>query len=159
MNAANVIAYMDSLWVQLIRGRDKPDLIVADNNSYRYYMQAMQAIQRVSEAAPDLAQAGYSSLKFADGTDVVLDGGYQGQSNDPLPYQTSGSTTAVGGAASNTMHFLNTNYLHWRPHSARNMVPLDPDRFSINQDAMVRLVGWAGNMTISNCFLQGIITT
>ena len=29
----------------------------------------------------------------------------------------------------------NTKYLHWRPHSRRNMVPLDPDRFSINQDA------------------------
>lgn len=29
----------------------------------------------------------------------------------------------------------NTKYLHWRPHSRRNMVPLDPDRFSVNQDA------------------------
>ena len=38
----------------------------------------------------------------------------------------------------------NTKYLHWRPHARRNMVPLDPDRFSINQDAMVRLIGWAG---------------
>jgi hypothetical protein len=30
------------------------------------------------------------------------------------------------------------------------MVPLDPDRFSVNQDAMIRLIGWAGNMTLSN---------
>jgi hypothetical protein len=29
----------------------------------------------------------------------------------------------------------NTKYIHWRPHARRNMVPLDPDRFSINQDA------------------------
>ena len=40
----------------------------------------------------------------------------------------------------------NTKYLHWRPHARRNMVPLDPDRFSINQDAMIRLIGWAGNI-------------
>jgi len=26
----------------------------------------------------------------------------------------------------------NTKYIHWRPHSRRNMVPLDPDRFSVN---------------------------
>jgi hypothetical protein len=52
----------------------------------------------------------------------------------------------------------NTKYIFWRPHARRNMVPLDPDRFSVNQDAMVRLIGWAGNMTLSNGFLQGILT-
>ena len=46
-----------------------------------------------------------------------------------------------------------------QPHAERNMVPLRPDRFSLNQDAMVRLLGWAGNMTISNSFLQGVLTT
>ena len=29
---------------------------------------------------------------------------------------------------------------------------------SVNQDAMVKLVAWAGNMTMSNSFLQGVIT-
>jgi hypothetical protein len=57
------------------------------------------------------------------------------------------------------MYFLNTKYIFWRPHSARNMVPLDPDRFSVNQDAMIRLIGWAGNMTVSNSFLQGVLTS
>ena len=32
------------------------------------------------------------------------------------------------------------------------------DRFSVNQDAMVKLMGWAGNMTLSNAFLQGVLT-
>ena len=158
-NPANILQYMDSLWVQLVRGRDNPDLIVADNNMYRYYLQSLQAIQRIqsSGGAPDLAEAGYTSLKYMD-SDVVLDGGFQGFSTDPLPPELSSSTSAVGGTPSNTMYFLNTNYIHWRPHSQRNMVPLDPDRFSVNQDAMVRLLGWAGNMTLSNAFLQGVIT-
>jgi hypothetical protein len=56
-------------------------------------------------------------------------------------------------------YFLNTNYIYLRPHRDRNMVPLDPDRFSVNQDAMVKLVGWAGNMCLSNAFLQGVMTT
>ena len=56
------------------------------------------------------------------------------------------------------MYFLNTDYIFLRPHRDRNMVPLDPDRFSVNQDAMVKLVAWAGNLTTSNRFLQGVIT-
>lgn len=157
-SAANILAYMDSMWVQLIRGRDFPDLIVADNNMYKYYLQALQSIQRIQTdgGAPDLAEAGYQSLKYMN-ADVVLDGGYQGQAGDPLPFELSTSTNSIGGAPSNTMYFLNTNYIHWRPHARRNMVPLDPDRFSVNQDAMVRLLGWAGNMTISNAFLQGVL--
>lgn len=159
-NAANILSYMDQLWVQLVRGRDFPDLIIADNNMYRFYLQALQAIQRIttdSGNAPELAEAGYQSLKYMN-SDVVLDGGFQGFANDPLPTEISGSGTAVGGTPVNTMYFANTNYLHWRPHAQRNMVPLDPDRFSVNQDAMVRLLGWAGNMTLSNAFLQGKLT-
>lgn len=158
-NAGNILQYMNRLWTQLVRGRDFPDLIVADNTMYTFFLQAMQAIQRVSidGGAPDLVESGFMSLKFLN-SDVVLDGGYQGQADDPIPFQTSTDTSAVGGVQTGFMYFLNTNYIHFRPHSARNMVPLDPDRFSVNQDAMVRILGWAGNMTISNCFLQGVIT-
>lgn len=136
LSSSTILSQMDALWVQLIRGRDAPDLIIADNVMYRYYLNALQAIQRITteSAAPDMAEAGYQSLKYIT-CDVVLDGGFQGFSTDPLPPQVSTSSSAVGGAPSTTMYFLNTKYLHWRPHSRRNMVPLDPDRFSINQDA------------------------
>lgn len=160
LSAATILGQMDALWVQLVRGRDMPDLIIADNTTYRYYLQSLQAIQRIQteNGAPDMAEYGFSSLKYLQ-SDVVLDGGFQGFSTDPLPPQVSSSTSAVGGAPSTTMYFLNTKFLHWRPHSRRNMVPLDPDRFSINQDAMIKLIGWAGNMTLSNAFLQGVLTT
>lgn len=157
-SAANIQAYMDSLWVQLIRGRDAPDLIVADNTMYKFYLQSMQAIQRVTDSNADVAKLGFQTLKY-NTADVVLDGGYQGQSSDPLPFKVSTDTSAVGGVPTGFMYFLNTMYLHYRPHARRNMVPLDPDRFSMNQDAMVRLLGWAGNFTLSNAFLQGLIST
>lgn len=158
LSSATILQQMDGLWVKLIRGRDAPDLIIADNVTYRYYLNALQAIQRITQesSAADMAEAGFQSLKYIT-CDVVLDGGFQGFSGDPLPSQTSASSSAVGGAPSTTMYFLNTKYLHWRPHARRNMVPLDPDRFSINQDAMIRLIGWAGNMTLSNAFLQGVL--
>jgi hypothetical protein len=159
LSSASILQQMDALWVTLVRGRDYPDLIVADNVTYRYYLNALQAIQRIGpeSRAPDMAEYGFTTLKYLQ-ADVVLDGGFQGFAADPLPPQTSTSGTAVGGMPSTQMYFLNTKYLFWRPHARRNMVPLDPDRFSVNQDAMIRLIGWAGNMTISNAFLQGVLT-
>ena len=155
--AANIQAYMDSIWVTLVRGRDSPDLIVADNNYYKLYWQSLQAIQRIASenGSGEHGALGFQSLKY-NTADVVLDGGFQGYSTDPFPGETS-SGNGLGGVPSSTMYFVNTKYLHWRPHARRNMVPLDPDRFSVNQDAMVKLMGWAGNMTLSNAFLQGVL--
>jgi hypothetical protein len=134
--SSNIQSYMNRVWLQVVRGTDRPDLIIADNNYYRLYWESLQAIQRITST--DMAEAGFSSLKFMD-ADVVFDGGYG------------------GNAPSNHMYFLNTNYLFWRPHTDRNMVPLDPDRFSVNQDAMVKLIAFAGNMTTSNRFLQAVL--
>lgn len=135
--SANIQSYMNRVYVQLIRGADKPDLIVADNNYWRLYLESLQAIQRIQ--SDELAQAGFDSLKYM-GADVVLDGG------------------VGGGAGTNTMYFLNTDYIYFRPHSDRNFVPLGDDRFAVNQDAMVKLIGFAGNMTVSNRRLQAILT-
>ena len=51
----------------------------------------------------------------------------------------------------------NTDYIYFRPHVDRNMVPLDPDRHSTNQDATVKLIGFAGTMTCSNRFMQAVM--
>lgn len=138
--AANIISYMTRVYVQLVRGTDKPDLLVADNNYWRLYHDALQAIQRIGDDS-DMGKAGWQTLKFMN-ADVVLDGGYQG---------------TTGGAPSNHMYFLNTDYLFFRPHRDRNFAPLDPDRFAVNQDAMVKLIGFAGQLTASNCRLQGVL--
>lgn len=157
--SANIQRYMNSLWKQLVRGRDMPDLIVADGNYWQLYLESLQAIQRIQteDRAPDLAEIGFQTLKYMS-ADVVLDGGFQGFATDPFVPDIAGGT-AVGGAPANTMYFLDTKYIHWRPHADRDMVPLDPKRFSVNQDAMVQLMGWAGNMTLSCAFLQGVLTS
>ena len=125
---------MQQLWVKTVRNRDMVDLIAADNNFYSLYWDSLQDQQRFTNA--ELAKHGFNNLKF-NTADVVLDGG-------------------VGGdAPSNSMYFLNCDYIHWRPHRERDMVPLDPDRFATNQDAMVKLIAWAGNLTLSNASLQG----
>jgi hypothetical protein len=134
--AANIQSYMNRVYVQLVRGADRPDLIVADNNYWRLYLESLQAIQRIS--SDSLAEAGFDSLKYMN-SDVVLDGGYG------------------GGAPTNTMYFLDTDYIYFRPHTDRFFTPLGDDRFAVNQDAMVKLIGFAGNMTVSARKLQGIL--
>jgi hypothetical protein len=140
VSALNIQKYMTSLAIQLVRGNDKADLIVADNNYYSLYVQSLQAIQRIT--SEESAAGGFASLKFYGGgtsADVVLDGG-------------------VGNACTaNHMFFLNTNYIFLRPHKERNFVPIGGERQAINQDAIVKLYGWAGNLTCSNSFLQGVL--
>jgi hypothetical protein len=134
--SANIQSYMNKLWFKTIRGSDHPDLIMADNLYYGFYLQSLQAIQRIT--SDEMAQAGFTSLKYMN-ADVVLDGGFG------------------GGAPSNTMYFLNTDYIYLRPHSQRNFVEIGGDRVNPNQDALVKLLGWMGNMTVSNSFLQGVL--
>jgi hypothetical protein len=135
VSAANIRSYLNQLMFQQTRGTDKPDLITMDNNYYGFLMESLQAQQRFSEDA-ELAKAGFTTLKFG-GADVILDGG-QG-----------------GNCPANRAYVLNTRYIHFRPHRDRNFTMLDPKRFATNQDAEVRIIAFAGNLTLSNAFLQG----
>lgn len=127
---------MDAMYLSLSRGTDKPDLIVADDTMYSLYEQGLTPLQRFSD--PKLADAGFQTLKYK-GTDVIYDGGQGG--NCPAGH----------------MYFLNTNYIYLRPHKDRNMKVIGGDRMAINQDALYKIIGWAGNMTMSNAALQGVL--
>ncbi len=139
VTAANIQTYMNHVYLLCVRGADAPDLLIADNTYFKAYWASLQAIQRIQSDSS--ASAGFKTLQYM-GADVVYDGS---------------SGAAQGGCPANHMYFLNTNYIHFRPHSKRNFVPLNPDRFSVNQDAMVKLIGFAGNMTLSNAMLQGVL--
>lgn len=127
---------MNTLYLRTKRNADGPDLWVADDTYFQYYWSSLQQIQRLTD--DKMASAGFQNLEFM-GAPVVPDGG-------------------VGGdAPTNHMYALNCKYLHYRPHKDRNFVPIGGERFSTNQDAIVKLIGWAGNMTVSNRSLQGVI--
>lgn len=139
-SAANIQSYMNRVAIQLVRGMDRPDMIVAGNDYYRFYLESLQAIQRIT--SEDSAAAGFTSLKYMGAglnCDVFLDGG-------------------IGGSlATDRMYFLNTKYIFLRPHRDRNFVPIGGDRQSVNQDATVRLIGWAGNLTCSGAQFNGVL--
>jgi hypothetical protein len=142
VSAANIQQYMTALALRCVRGPDKPDLWVADTTYFAYYVNSLQAIQRVTSDGGGSAGAGFASIKFYGGgmaADVVMDGGI-------------GSN-----ATANHMWALNTKYIHFRPHKDRNFVPIGGERQAVNQDAIVKLYGWAGNLTCSGAQFQGVL--
>ncbi len=134
-DATTLLADMNSLWAKTVRGMDRTDLIMMDNTVWEEYVARLQAQQRFN--SPEVGNLGFPTIKFMD-ADVVLDGG-------------------IGGfAPAGTAFFLNCDYLHYRPHSDRNMVPLSPNRrYATNQDAEVQILAWAGNLTTSGAQFQG----
>lgn len=135
VSSSNIKKYMNNIYLSLIRNNDAPDIIIADNNYYQAYLESLQDIQRITNEK--MAQAGFATIKYMN-ADVVLDGGIGG--NCPV----------------NHMYFLNTNYIFLRPHKEREMATSDVRR-SLNQDAEVRFIFWAGNMTCSGLKFQGVL--
>jgi hypothetical protein len=130
---AQIKSEMNDLWLACIRGTDKPDCIVADATFYALYEGGLQDYQRFQSA--EEANQGFENIRYKT-ADVFYD--------DQCP--------------ASHMYFLNTDYLYLRPHRDRQFVPL-MKRESINQDAIVQPVVWAGNMTCSNRSLQGVLYT
>ncbi len=127
---------MDKMYMSLNRGTDKPDMIITGNDLYSLFEQSLTAQQRFTDSK--LAESGFEALRFK-GADVVCDGG-QG-----------------GCCPEDRMYFLNSNYLYLRSHQDRNMKVIGGERMAVNQDAIYKIIGWAGNMTMSNAALQGVL--
>ena len=133
MSASNIQAYMDELYLRCTRGTDKPNVITADKTSYKFFWASMQGIQRVWD--DNTASLGFRALDFG-GT--------------PVFYEDSVGIPALH------MYFWNTDYLFFRYAPKRNFMPLPAER-SYNQDALVQLILWAGQLTTSNASLQGVL--
>ena len=132
-SVANVQTDMNTIYLQLVRGADSPDLVIAGTNAYTAFLGSLQAIQRIT--SDDLARSGFTSLQYLN-SDVVFD----------------------SACNTNRMYFLNTDYLRLEVAASRDFVPGEA-KMSVNQDAMVTPMFWSGNLTCSNRALQGVIHT
>ena len=124
---------MNTLYLRCTRGPDKPDLILADSAYYGLFWGSLQAIQRIND--PKRGVAGFQSVAFGS-ADVV----YEDSTEMPA----------------SQMYFINTDYMFFRYAAKRNFTPLERVQ-SINQDAIVQLITFAGNLTCSNFSLQGTL--
>lgn len=119
------------LWLALVRGDDKPDLIVADNNWFGFYESSQVSMKRYTG---NDAVGGFPSLKYKS-ADVIFDGG--------------------SGIPANTMYFMNTDYLELVVHKDADM-EMPEELRPYNQDAVVMPILWMGNLVCSNRALQGV---
>lgn len=129
-SATNIQGGMNVLWRRCERNGDTPSIIIMDDLYYGFYENSLQTIHRVTTDSS--ADAGFSTLMYK-GKKVYFD----------------------SNAAASHMYFLNLDYIFFRPHPKRNFTMLK-DKNSINQDATVIPLFWAGNLTLSNASLQGV---
>lgn len=131
-SSTTIQSNMNAEWLECTRGSDKPDLILSDGVYYKYFLASLQTIQRLTD--PSMAKLGFQNVMYQTA---------------PVVYEDS------TGIPASHMYFLNTDYLHFRYAPKRLFKPLESVR-SINQDAQVQFITFAGNLTCSNCSLQGV---
>jgi hypothetical protein len=122
------------LWLNQVRGDDKPDLIIMSNDYFSFYEASQVAIKRYTNDAGN-AQGGFTSLKYKS-ADVIFDGG--------------------SGIPAAHAYFLNTDYIELVAHRDANLDVQDQMK-PYNQDAAVIPILWMGNMVTSNRRLQAVM--
>lgn len=120
------------LWLNQVRGDDKPDLIVASNDWFSFFEASQVSLKRYTNT--EQGDAGFTSLKYKT-ADVIFDGG--------------------SGIPNAHMYFLNSDYLELVVHKDANLSVQD-DMKPYNQDATVIPVLWMGNLVCTNRRLQGV---
>ena len=133
ITADNIQGYMKALYLACTRGPDVPDLCPADAALYTLYWDSLTAIQRITRE--DQGKLGWQNLMFVN-AEVVYDGD--------------------SGIPANHMYMLNTDYLYWRPHRDVNMVA-DTKRITHDKDSFIVPILFAGNLTMGNASLQGVL--
>lgn len=142
MAATSPSAFLHALNLLVIataRGQDRTDLIVADSIGYTQYLESLQPLQQIT--SPEMAAAGFTALKYngAGGVaDFVLDNGY---------------------CPTKTVYALNTSFLYLHMHPERDFKSFGGERVPVNQDGVVRFVGFMGNLCASNLARQGVLTS
>lgn len=131
--ATTMESLMQPLWLALVRGDDKPDLIVSDNTYFTFYEMGLVSNKRYTNT--ENGNSGFTELKYKS-ADVIFDGG--------------------SGIPSAHMYFLNTDYFNITAHRDADFVEL-PEARPTNQDAVIMPFIWMGNLTISNRSLQGVL--
>lgn len=130
-DATTAMTRMNAMYLQCIRGGEKPDLIVADSTMFATYEGTQQQLQRFTNEK--LANAGFVSYRYKT-ADVVYD--------DNCPTK--------------RMYFLTTSALSFR-YAPSRWFEVGDERQVTNADYEVVPVWTMGNLTCNNRALQGVV--
>lgn len=129
--SANIQDRLNAIYLDALRGNDKPDLILAGKNMYTHYLKSLQPLQQVTNAK--MADAGFTSLEYM-GAPYVFD----------------------DACDTNRLYLLNTDYLKFRYAGGRWFETEDPRKVT-NADYEVVPVFTMGNLTCSSRGTQAVI--
>jgi hypothetical protein len=132
-SATTMESLMQPLWLNQVRGDDKPDLIVSSNDYFTFYELGQVSIKRYTDETT--ANGGFVSMKYKS-ADIIFDGS--------------------SGIPASRMYFLNTDYLMLVVHTDADLSVQDEMK-PYNQDAVTIPVLWMGNMVCTNRRLQGVL--
>lgn len=127
----NALSRMNALYLQCIRGKNKPDLMVADAEMFGQYEVTQQQLQRFTNEK--MANAGFINYRYKT-ADVVYD--------DNCPTR--------------RMYFLDTSALSFR-YAPSRWFEVGDARQVTNADYEVVPVWTMGNLTCNNRAVQGVI--
>lgn len=131
VSSSNVVSRMNGAHLSLVRGDDKPDVIICDDEYFRAYEDSQQANGRFTSRK--LADAGFQGYEYK-GIPVLFD------SNCPAKH----------------MYMLNSKYLHVRYAKGRWFEPEEARKVVLG-DSSVMPIWTAANMTCSNRKQQAVI--
>lgn len=130
------LSLMEPLWLNQVRGDDKPDLILSSNDYFSMYEGSQVSLKRyTTDGSAGTADGGFTSLKYKN-ADVVFDGG--------------------SGIPAAHMYFLNTDYFELCVHADADL-SIQDDMKPYNQDATVIPILWMGNISCTNRRLQAVM--
>lgn len=132
--SANIQTYMTRAATLQMRSDDQFDFAIADNNYWQAYHGSLLSALIIK----DKYDSGSMEIDFM-GRPVIHAGGYN------------------GACPANHMYFLVSRTLTLRVHNKRNFTQVGKEREPLNQDMMVKLVGWRGNMTINNRLVNVVL--
>lgn len=130
-SSTNALSRMNTLWLQCLRGTDKPDLILADSEMFGQYEVTQQTLQRFTDAK--VAAAGFASYKYKT-ADVIYD--------DNCPTR--------------RMYFVNTKCMKFR-YAPNRWFEVGDARQITNADYEVVPIWTMGNLCTDNRSLHGVI--
>lgn len=125
---------LSALWVNCVRGADRPTMMVMENTAFNALETAMVVNQRYTEQDGTKANAGFTTLTYK-GIPVFFD------------------PTGVG-IPSGAAFMLNEDYIKLAVHPKANMTAGE-DKVSVNQDGVVVPILFQGNLILTNRGRQG----
>lgn len=137
LSAANAIQVFTRVKINIEREPDKANVALLGNTYYEAITNAAQAKQHII-SDPKTANLGFENIVFC-GLPMYLAGGVN-----------FGGETLIGDTEA---YVMNTKYLKLKYHQDCFMDPLE-DRYSLNQDAMIKYIAVMYNFMTSNAKLQ-----